>query len=168
MGGYIAFEIFRRHRQRVRALVLADTRAEADMPQAAKDRAAMAQKVLAEGSGVMAEAMMGKLFGPDAASELCQQWRQIMTANTPQGVAAALLAMRDREDSRLTLGDIDVPTLVMVGEHDILTPLDCAQTIKDGIVGSELVVVPGAGHMTPVEQPVAFGRMVGDFLAGLG
>ncbi|MFQ5490761.1 MAG: alpha/beta fold hydrolase, partial [Phycisphaerae bacterium] len=164
MGGYIAFEFFRRHQRRVRALILADTRAEPDAPEAARQRSETAQKVLAEGSGVVADAMAGKLFGPGASTELREQWRQIMASSDRQGVAAALRAMRDRADSRPTLGDIDVPTLVVVGQDDALTPLACAETIHRGIRGSRLEVVPGAGHMTPVEQPEQFRQIVGGFL----
>lgn len=167
MGGYLTFEFYRRHRERVRGLVLADTRCEADAPEKARDRAAMAERVRADGGVVVADAMMDALFGPRASSELRETWREIISSTPPQGIIAALGAMADRTDSTATLAEIDVPTLVVVGEHDALTPPSAAQTIHEGIPGSRLEIIADAGHMVPVEQPVAFNRVLREFLEEL-
>lgn len=168
MGGYIAFEFFRRQGGRVRALVLADTQAQAYTPEAARDREALARRVEKEGSIVAADWLIDKLFGPKASQELRDTWWQIMSSSAPVGVVAALRAMIGRADSRPTLASISVPALVVVGEHDAITPLDDAQTMHRGIVGSRLEVIPGAGHMTPVEQPDRFVRVLREFLDSLG
>ncbi len=167
MGGYTAFEFFRRHRDRLRALVLVDTNPKPDAPQKAEERRAMAQRVLKEGSGVVAEAMMPNLFGPHAAPELRDEWRGIISGSAPEGVAAALRAMADRADSVPTLSKIDVPTQVLVGEHDAITPPDTARAMHGAIRGARLDIIPGSGHMLPVEQPRAFEIAVSDFLGGL-
>ncbi len=167
MGGYLTFEFYRRHRERVRGLVLADTRCEADSPEKARDRAAMAERVRAEGGVVVADAMMDALFGPQASSELRDTWREIISSTRPQGIIAALAAMAESPDSTPTLAEIDVPTLIVVGEHDALTPPSAARTMHEGITGSRLEIIPHAGHMVPVEQPVAFSRVLREFLEGL-
>lgn len=167
MGGYVIFEFYRRHRKRIRALVLADTRCEADTAEKARDRAAMAARVQEEGAVIVADAMLDALFGPAASLELRAAWRGIISSTDPTGVAAALGAMAARPDSTPTLAEIDVPTLIVVGEHDALTPPADARTMHEGIPGSRLAVIPDAGHMVPVEQPEAFSGMLRDFLAEL-
>src|SRR5690606_26598946 len=122
MGGYVAFEFFRRHGPKVRALVLADTKAEPDTADAAKGRHEMADKVLREGTHVVADAIALKLFAKGAPAALVEDWRGIMAAAKPMGVAAALKAMALRPDSVPTLALIKVPTLVIVGEEDSITP----------------------------------------------
>ncbi|MBX3393922.1 MAG: alpha/beta fold hydrolase [Phycisphaerae bacterium] len=166
MGGYIAFEFFRRNRDRVRAMVLADTRAEADTPEAAKARLETAEKVLREGSGVVVDAMTPKLFAKSASKALVEQWRAIMLATKPMGVAAALRAMSARADSTNTLPEIRVPALVLVGEEDAITPPATARTMHAGIAGSQIKLIPDCGHMSPVEKPEQFARICGEFLHG--
>lgn len=167
MGGYIAFEFHRRYPERLRALVLADTRAVADTQEAAKARIVLAQRVLREGSSVVADAMLEKLFAPDASLKLRETWRRIMAASNPKGVAAALQAMGRRPDSIETLGTIEVPTLIIVGEKDALTPPADARTMQEGIAGSRLETIPGAGHMTPMEAPDRFAEVLREFVASL-
>ncbi|MCC7291210.1 MAG: alpha/beta fold hydrolase [Phycisphaerales bacterium] len=167
MGGYTAFEFFRRHRDRLRALVLVDTHPMPDTPQKAADRRATAQRVLKEGSGIVADAMMPLLFGPQAAPELLDEWQAIISGSPPEGVAAALRAMADRADSVPTLPMIDVPTQVLVGEHDAITTPDMSRAMHGAIRGARLDIILGSGHMLPVEQPKAFEDALSDFLSGL-
>jgi len=167
MGGYIAFEFFRRHADVLRALVLADTRAEPDAPEARKGRLESADKVMSEGSAVVADPMREKLFAPHASAALKDEWHAIMASTDPRAVAATLRGMADRPDSRRTLHAIHVPTLVVVGEHDAITPPELAQTIHTEIAGSMLAIISGAGHMPPVEKPAAFANAVKRFLATL-
>ncbi len=167
MGGYIAFEFYRRHAERVRALVLADTRAEADTPQKAADRAAMADRVLCEGSAIVAAAMLPALFGSKASADLKHTWKELISNTGPTGTVAALHAMRQRPDSTTTFDDIQVPTLVVVGEDDALTPPADARSMHRGIAGAQLRLIPDAGHMTPVEQPGQFVRALRHFVDAL-
>lgn len=165
MGGYVLFEFFRRHRGRVRALVLADTQAVDDKPETRAKRQEMIAAVRQRGSSVAAEAMIEKLFGPDASAGLRREWLEIMSASPSVGVTAALQAMADRPDSRPTLAEIDVPTLIAVGEHDAITPPGVHREMHEAIRGASLEIVPGAGHMLPVEKPEAFGEILERFLA---
>ncbi len=168
IGGYIVFEFHRRHASRVRALGLIDTRSEGDSPEAAKGRAEQAKRVLAEGSHVVADAMKEKIFGPQVDPSLKEAWHGIMASTPPKGVAAALEALRNRTDFTPTLGQINLPTLIVVGEQDAITPPAGARAMHAAIRGSVLEVIPSAGHVPPLEQPAAFGRVMRQFLAGLG
>lgn len=164
MGGYIAFEFMRRHADRVRGLVLADTRANADPPQKAEERRQQAARVMAEGTRVVVDAMMPALFGPAASESLKEEWRGIMNASPPEGVAAALKAMADRPDSTPTLATIRVPTLVIVGDQDTLTPPEVSRAMHQALPDSTLIIVPGSGHMLPVEKPQEFNHHLAAFL----
>lgn len=168
MGGYVAFEFFRRHRDRLRALVLADTRANDDPPDAKAKREELARAVAEKGSKVAADAMIDKLFAPGVNPALRQEWYDIMKSIPPAGVIAATRAMANRPDSRPTLAAIDLPTLLVVGEHDGITPPDVHREMQAAIVGSRLEVVAGAGHMAPLEKPAEFCRLLTDFIATLG
>lgn len=167
MGGYVALEFFRRFPTRVCALVLVDSRGEADAAEAAKARLATAEKVLRDGSGVVADAMVEKLFAPEAPASLKEEWRRAMAAASPRGVAAALRAMAGRVDSFATLHAMRIPALIVVGEKDAITPPDCAERMHRAVRGSHMVIIPGAGHMTPVEQPEAFHGALRSFLRGV-
>lgn len=164
MGGYIAFEFFRRHHSRLRLLVLADTRATADTPEAAAKRETTAAEVLKDGSKVVADAMIGNLFAPTAHADLKAQWHAIMNRTPPRGVAAALHALAARPESTPTLAKIDLPTLIVVGEQDAITPPDASRDMHAKIAGSTLEIIPNAGHMAPVEQPQAFASAMQRFL----
>ncbi|MCG8405300.1 MAG: alpha/beta hydrolase [Phycisphaerales bacterium] len=167
MGGYVLFEFCRRYPDRVRALVLADTRAEADTPESAQNRRVTAERVLTEGTHVVVEQMIDKIMGPQASSELRETWQSIMNATDPKGVAAALHAMSERPDSTPTLAEIKVPTLVVVGEDDAITPPSSARKIHEGIAGAQLKLIRDAGHMPPVEQPDGFVRVLRQFVDAL-
>lgn len=164
MGGYVALEFYRRYRKQVRALVLVDTRAEADTPEGAQGRRDTAAKVLTEGSKVVADAMIGKLFAPDAAGSLKEKWQATMAGTPPQGVAAALHAMAGRIDSTATLQSIEVPVLIVVGDKDVITPPELSEKMHSAATGSRLEVIPGAGHMSPVEKPEVFNPILRKFL----
>lgn len=156
MGGYIGFEFYRRHPNRVRALVLTNTRAQADDPKGAQGRRDLAERVRREGSAPVVEAMLPRLFGASASQKLRGEWREIMAATNPQGIAAALVAMAERPDSFSTLASMTCPVLIVAGDEDVLTSLDDAKAMQKAAPHSQLEVVPGAGHMSPVENPEAF------------
>lgn len=164
MGGYVAFEFFRRHTARVRTLILADTQALPDTAEKAKSRRQGAEEVLAEGNRKIVDAMTPNLFGPDTPKQLVDEWRKFMLATDPRGTAAAMRAMADRADSRPIYASINVPTLVVVGEKDAITPPDVALDMSSGIPGAKLEIIPGVGHMSPVEAPDEYARIVANFL----
>jgi 3-oxoadipate enol-lactonase len=170
MGGYAALALVRRHADRIHALVLADTRAGADSPEAKATRAAQAEKVRREGAAAIADAVLPKLLGAtthQARPELVARVRRIIESNPPRGIADALAGLAARADSTATLREIRVPTLVVVGEEDAITPPAEAEALQRGIAGSRLAVIPRAGHLANMENPAEFNREVGAFLAGL-
>lgn len=164
MGGIIGFEFFRRHRARLGALVLVCTRANAEPPEGVARREATAQAALRDGSRAVADAMIGNLFAPGVAPELRQRWYDIMAATPATGAAAAARSLGARPDSIATLPRIDVPTLVVAGDSDAITPPEGLREIHAGIRGSRFVLLERAGHLTPVERPDAFAGALGAFL----
>ena len=170
MGGYITFALWRRHRDRVRALILADTRAGADSEEARAKRREMMALAREHGSVAVAEAMMGAMVGKTTRQrqpELVESLRVMMAAAPVDGVIGALEALMSRPDSGPTLGTIDVPTLIVVGEEDTLTPRAESEAMHAAIAGSRLEVLPAAGHVSNVERPAAFNQVARDFVRGL-
>lgn len=171
MGGYVAFEFLRRYRQRVRGLVLMDTRAESDSMEGRRSRDAAAQLAREQGARAVAESMLPRLLAHETADAAGEPWRQLerMIGATPvSGIVGALAAMRDRPDSTDLLATLaDLPTLVVVGEHDRITPLATAHRLVAAIPGAQLEVIAGAGHVPPVEQPASTTRVLAGFLAAL-
>lgn len=170
MGGYVAFQFCKRFPDRVRGLILCDTRAVADSPEAAAGRAQTAAKVLEQGAGVTAEAMLPKMFGPGTAAanpELVAQTRAMMLACPPAGIAAALHAMAARSDARALLPTLRVPCLVLVGEHDPISSAAEMREIAEAIHGADYHVVPEAGHLAPMEKPAEVNAAIERFIAGL-
>ncbi|HEX2190258.1 MAG TPA: alpha/beta fold hydrolase [Longimicrobiaceae bacterium] len=167
MGGYVALAFARLYPERVRALALVDTRAGPDTAEAARGRHETADRVLREGSGVLADAMAPKLFAPSAPEALRARWREVMAATPRVGAAAALRAMAGRPDSSDTLRDFRRPVLVVVGEEDAVTPPEEARRMAEAAGGAPVEVVPGAGHMTPVEQPEALAAALRRWLVAL-
>jgi len=167
MGGYVAFQFLRKYRSRLRALVLCDTRAAADSAEAAEGRLKLADRVLETGTEQVAEAMLPKLFAAETLQKhpsIVAFERQKILATSPEGVAAALRGMAQRLDFTSTLGEIDLPTLVIVGEHDAITSVDEMRSVSQAIPNAEFVVIPHAGHMTPLENPTAFNEAIEQFL----
>jgi 3-oxoadipate enol-lactonase len=167
MGGYAAFALWGRHPERVRALVLADTRAGADSDEAKKGRADLAEKVRREGAEAAAEAFVPKLLGETTRRErpeLVARVREMILANPPRGISDALAGLAARADATDRLSSIHVPTLVIVGEEDTPTPPADAEKIHAGVKGSRLVKIPKAGHLTNLEDPAAFNASLREFL----
>ncbi len=171
LGGYVALEFARRYRTRLRGMVLMSTRAEADTPELRKARDAAMQVARERGAGAIAQQMLPNLFAPgahDTMPQVVDRIRRMMEAAPVKGIIGALSAMRDRPDSTATLGDLeDLPTLVVVGDQDQVTGPTVARGIADGIPGAMLSVIPGAGHLPPVEQPIATTRVLTEFLQSL-
>ncbi len=167
MGGYVALAFHRLFSSRVRALVLADTRAQGDSEENRKTRAVMAEKALSEGMEGIADAMLPKLFAPETVAqrpEIVKRVREMMVQTPPEGAAAALAGMAERRDQRPFLARIAVPTLIIVGRQDAITPLEDSEAMQNAIGGSELKVLEGAGHVSNLERPEEFNEALLKFL----
>lgn len=170
MGGYIAFALWRRHRARVRALVLADTRAGADTDEGREKRRRLIAVARSRGSGAVADMQITSMVGAttrDRRPDVVETVRAMMAAAPVEGIAGALEAMMTRPDSTSTLATIDVPTLIVVGDEDELTPPAEARAMHERIRGSRLEILAGAGHVSNLEQPSAFNHVVGEFVEGV-
>jgi pimeloyl-ACP methyl ester carboxylesterase len=170
MGGYIALEFWKRHRSRLRGLVLCDTRADADSAAGAALRCQTADRVLREGPAVLIETMLPRLLTAATVAgrpEVVESLRGMMAGGDARGVAAASRGMAQRRDFTPLLAAIDCPTLVLVGGEDVIsTPAEMAAIARD-IPGARLVEIAGAGHLSPLEQPVAVSAALMQFLDGL-
>lgn len=167
MGGYIAFEMLRRHRDRVRALILCNTRTEADSEDGKRRRNEMIALVQRQGAGALADLMLPQLLAPASLRVMpavVEHVRTMVTGTPPAGVIGALEAMRDRLDSSAMLATIDLPTLVIAGRDDQLIPTAASRKLADAIPGAQFTLIPDAGHLCPLEQPVATSRVISEFL----
>jgi pimeloyl-ACP methyl ester carboxylesterase len=167
MGGYVCFAFWRMYSDRVRSLLLVDTRAGADSPEGRQGRDSMAADVTARGAVVAADAMVPKLLSPAAPPRLVEEVRGWILELPPETIVADLMAMRDRPDSTPILAAIDVPTLVVVGSEDVLTPPSESVAMAKAIPQARLQTITGAGHLSPVEQPDAVSGALSAFLGSV-
>ena len=166
MGGYIAMEFYRKYRSRLSKLALLDTRSENDAPEIAAGRREMAERVLCEGPGPLVEAMMPRLFAEIAQPEIVERLRRVMLDNRPNVIAAGLLGMAERANMTAMLGEIDCPTLVLVGQLDVITPADEMRWIAEAIPNARFESIVGSGHMSTMEKPAEVNAALLEFLAG--
>ena len=167
MGGYIAFQFAARYADRLGRLILCDTKAAADTKEAAQNRHKLAAKVLAEGPQVAADAMLPKLFSKRAVESRAayvEETRQVILCTRPPTIAAALRGMAAREDFTAKLGSIRVPTLVLCGAEDVITPPVEMRSLAAMIAGANFFEIPAAGHMSPLEDPPAVNQAIRHFL----
>ncbi|MFG0336108.1 MAG: alpha/beta fold hydrolase [Maioricimonas sp. JB049] len=167
MGGYIAWQFIRRHGHRLAGLVLCDTRAVADTPDGKTAREQLAEHVIASGTATLAESMLEKLFSEatrEKQPQLLEETKRIILKTSPEGVAAAARAMASRPDMTELLPAIDVPTLVVVGSDDKLSPPAEMRQLAAAIPAADFVEIEGAGHMTPLEAPAKFNVAMQRFL----
>ena len=164
MGGYLAFELWRRASERIAALVLADTRAGQETPEGRKGRDETIRLVREGGATALWASLEERLFAPAAPAPAVDLARRIALEQPVSGLVAALEAIRDREDSRPALRSIAVPTLVVVGEEDMLTPPSEAEAIVHALPGARLVRVARSGHLPPLERPDEFNAALTSFL----
>ena len=170
MGGYIAWQFVRKYPQRLRALVQCDTRAAADSDEGRAGRLKMAEKVAEWGSARIAEMMGPKLIAPrsfETKRPVVAAVREVVERTSPAGIAAAQLGMAARPDMTAFLPRIQVPTLVVVGAEDAISPPAEMQTIAEKIPNAQFVVIPDAGHMTTMENPHAVNQTLLTFLDAL-
>ena len=167
MGGYVAWQFFRRHPAKVARLILCDTRAQADTDQAAAARRETAERVLVDGPELLADAMIDKLFAPSTHldhPERIQATRNTILNTDPEGIAAAARGMAQRPDVTGMLPDIDVPALVLCGRHDTISTVDEMRQIAAAIPEARFVEISAAGHMAPLENPNEVNRAIRSFL----
>ncbi len=169
-GGYISFALWRRHRGRVRALVLADSRAGADSPETIERRQALMDVAHRQGSDAVAALQIGVLIGETTRARHRDVYDSVHAsiAHAPvEGIVGALEAMIARPDSTPTLATIDVPTLIVVGSEDTATPPSEAKAMHHAIRGSRLQVIEQSGHLPNLERPAAFNAVLSEFLESI-
>ena len=171
MGGYVAQHVAARHPERVRGLILCDTKLEADTPEARAGRASLAAKVGRLGTEILADAMLGKLLAHGETARADERrpavealLRRMIGRQRAETVQAALAAMGQRPDMTETLRRLTVPTLLVVGAEDTFTPPETMQRMETLLPDARLLIVPAAGHLVPLEAPQVFNAAVAEFL----
>jgi 3-oxoadipate enol-lactonase len=170
MGGYILLAFYRKYADRMKGLILADTRAQADTAEGKDGRFHMAQTAYKKGPSAIADLMIQKLLSPQTIErrpDLVQQVRAMIESNQISGIAGNLMAMAERPDSVPLLSQITCPTQIIVGELDQATPPSDAKLMTDQIPNARLTVIPQAAHLANLEQPEAFNQIVMAFAAEL-
>jgi pimeloyl-ACP methyl ester carboxylesterase len=166
----VLFEFWRKYRARVDALVLCNTKAQADTPEARAVRLQAATLVLERGTELFFGSMIPKLMGKstrDTRPDLVEGALRMMRTMSPEDVAMVQRGMAERQDSVDTLKTINVPTMLVTGDEDILTGVGEAELMRQNISGSQIKVVAKAGHYSPWEQPEEVGKLLRKFLDGL-
>ena len=164
LGGYVAFSLWRRHRDRIAGLVLANTKAEPDDEGGRERRRAVAQKARNEGSEAIAESPP-PLLSEGAGEDLWERVKGWIRAQPGESIAAASLGMAERQDSRPILGDIGVPTAVVTSTGDMLIPADVSSPMAEAIPAADLVILEGAGHLSNLEDQQGFNVAVRSVLS---
>jgi 3-oxoadipate enol-lactonase len=165
MGGYLAFELWRRARGRITALALVSTRASGESEESRKARDENIRILHEGGVGELWERLQPKLFAPGASAATRGLAREIALEQGSQRLAAALEAMRDREDATGLLGEIDVPVLVVAGEQDAVIPPGESELLTAALSNARLLRIPGAGHLAPLERPDEVSAALRSFLS---
>jgi 3-oxoadipate enol-lactonase len=166
IGGYLLFEFWRRYRDRVLGLGLCSTRAQADTSDARNGRLQAADEVLEKGTEPFIDRMTPRLFGKttmETRPDLVATGRGFMLKMSPKAMSLVQRGMAERPDSMETLRSINVPTLIMVGDEDVLTPVSEAELMRQHIAGAQMRVIQRAGHFAPFEQPEAVGLLLRQF-----
>lgn len=171
MGGYVLFAFYRKYPERVKGLILADTKAQADTAEGKEGRFQMAQIAYKKGSVAIADIMIPKLLSPatiQSKPEIVQKVRAMIEGNQISGIAGDLMAMAERPDSIPLLKQISCPTQIIVGELDLATPPSDARLMAEQIPGARLALIPNAAHLSNLEQPDTFNQIVAAFASELG
>jgi 3-oxoadipate enol-lactonase len=153
MGGYVALALWELRPAVVRTLTLADTRAAADGPEGRQKRQAMIDLVLDQGRLVLATDVMRSMLAPGPSAPVQARVRSMVEGTRYETIVAALQGMRDRQDRTHVLPSISVPALVVGGEQDASCPPSQMRALAQAIPGARTVIVPGAGHFSPLERP---------------
>jgi len=170
MGGYIALRAHERHPDRVQGLILCDTRSEADSNEARIKRANQAKGVKENGVKAFAEGFVKAVFAPATFKSnpaAIESIRTIIEKTSPLAISGTLLALAARTDTTASLASVNVPTLILVGEHDSLTPPSASEAMHKHIKGSTLHVIPDAAHMSNIENAPVFNKHLVEFVKGI-
>ena len=170
IGGYVLFEFWRRHRGRVAALGLFNTKAPADNAEGRAARLKAAEEVMERGTAPFFETMIQRVLSPvtrETRPDLADGALRMMRKMSPADVAQVQRGMAERLDSVEILKSINVPTLIVTGEDDAMTGVNEATLMHQRITGSEMRVIPRAGHYSPWEQPGEAAKILRHFLDGL-
>jgi pimeloyl-ACP methyl ester carboxylesterase len=169
MGGYVTFAFWRLHRDRVLALVLADTRAGADTEEGKAKRRETIELARREGATAVARAMLPGMVGKSTRERepsVVATMRAMLESASVDSIVGASEAMIARADSTPLLRTIDVPTLIICGEEDVLTPPKESRAMHAAIPGSRLEIIPSAGHVSNIERPAAVNQVLAEFIGG--
>lgn len=167
MGGYITFAFYRKYAVRLAGIILTATRAAADSPEARAARDQAAELARRQGVGAIVNSMLPKIMAPTTyqqSPDLVGQAQEIMMATSLEGVLGDLEALKNRPDSTALLKEIHLPTLILPGDQDQIVPLEEAQSMQAAIPGARLQIIPRAGHLTNLENPIAFNAHVRQFI----
>ena len=170
MGGYIALRAVERHQERFGGLVLCDTKSAADSSAARAGRAGSVLALQTRGVDAFAEQFTAAVLSPRTLEnnpDLVQSVKAMITGNDPLGIAGTLLALAARTDTTPALAHMELPALVLVGEHDALTPPADAEALVAALPQATLQVIPDAAHLSNLENDAEFNRRLLDFLTGL-
>ncbi len=170
MGGYIALRTIERHPERIRASVLCDSKSEADTNENKIKRASQIKIIKAKGLKAFSDGFLKAVFDEQTFTsnpEAIELIRNIINTNPPVGVCGTFIALAARTDTTESLSSINIPTLILVGEHDALTPPSASQAMKEKIPHSELHIIPNSAHMSNLENPFVFNEHLISFLARL-
>ncbi len=168
MGGYIALRSVERFEHKLGGLILCDTKSQADDNEGKLKRAASIAKIDGEGLESFVNSFVPNCFAPQSVQDLGQSYYEILARSSsydPVGVKGCILAMLGRNDTTGYLHNIKIPALVLCGEYDRLTPTDSMRSLAEKIKGSRFVIIPNAGHMTPVENPDAVTGAIKKFMS---
>lgn len=168
MGGYICFEILRQAPDRIARLILLDTSARPDQPEQSEQRRSQIEMARSGRLGEVADALFPRLvharrWGDESLRRI---WRAMVQEVGAEGFINQQTAIMGRPDSRPGLGAIHCPTLVIVGDGDVLTPPERAEEIAKGIPGARLRIIRDSGHLSTLEQPAAVTKSMVEFLNG--
>ena len=167
MGGYAVFSFYRQYPERVHSLMLLDTRPQPDSDDAKKGREDMAKLAEREGAGHIADRLIPRLLTPDTVAnkqDVVDKVRTMITQCPVEGIAGDLRGMALREDSSDLLSKINVPTLILVGDQDVITPPAESHMMASIISNATVVEISGAGHLSNLENPDEFNHAIHDFL----
>lgn len=167
MGGYIALNAVKRFPERFKALILADTQCINDSAEAKEKRMKTVEEIKQNGTDEFNENFLKSVFHPDSFQnkpEIVESLREVVLANSTRSITAGLVALAERSESCSSLSTIAIPTLIICGAQDKLTPLAQSQFMHENIKGSVLKVIEGAGHVSNLEQPEEFNKHLHNFL----
>jgi len=167
MGGYVVLSFYKQFPNRVDALILADTRPQADTEEGKQNRVKQREQILREGMSLTADSMLPKLLTPETVStrpEIVNHVRNMIMNTKPAGAAAALMGMATREDQTDLLQQINAPALIVVGREDPITPVQDSQLMHERIQGSRLIILEDAAHVANLEQAESFNGVLKSFL----